>query len=397
MTRLEDWQSSENQPVNATTALRLSQSVQEMFKPNTNFAGQGDLFQALDFGTGADLYRSAAYTGDRLSASTFMTDEPEQKTDAPKLDPAFESLRRPSVLRTKEDEANWAKTQELLKLGKDESATHIGLPPEVIADMQKKGQASKLEIVGLSADSDQKPELIAQGFKFPNVVEIYKQEFEHKYRGKELATMEKDIPKEKWDEAYKAFPELKQLGEKDATRLMKAIIANELDHYGAEDVTQDAAAKTGHGGGLHRQSIGYGQISPDGIRDMAKQFDQEVAQHHRTSNPLAKYEKMSDDQLAKELANPANAPLFVAAHMALDMKNLNKHKSEELHVTPAALGYWYNADMAYAKSDKNHEHLMTKKEAQAKHIPYDPALPTDTVLEKSEHAKNIRKWLEKVN
>ncbi|MBS1955744.1 MAG: hypothetical protein JST89_16290 [Cyanobacteria bacterium SZAS-4] len=242
----------------------------------------------------------------------------------------------------------------------------------------------------------EQPELIAQGIDFPNVVEIYKNEFEHKYRGRELATIEKDIPKEKWNIAYQAFPELKQLGEKTAVMLMKAIIANELDHYGGEDVTQDAVASTGHGGGLHGRSIGYGQISPDGVRNMAKQFDWEVAHHQRAVNPLAKYEKMNDDKLAQELANPANTPLFVAAHIALDLKNLNRH-ARELQVTPAALGYWYNADMVYAKLDKKHEHLMTKKEAKAKHIQYDPALPTDIVLQKSEHAANIRKWLEQVN
>lgn len=414
----------------------LSRSVQDFFQPiDRAIANRQEMPWALDFGTGADLYQSAAYTGERLSARSLMADDVEQKLDAQKIQAPSDALTRPSVIRTKEDEAIWDEMQKPHKLGKHESATHIGLSPEVIAEMQAKGQASKLEFFDSAAEGAlaalQKPSaeqvliassitpgvpnleqmqqypdihsdsstsidesLIAQGFTFPNAVDIYKKEIEHKYRGKELATMEKDIPKEKWDEAYKAFPELNQLGEKDATNLMKAIIANELDHYGAEDLTEDAVAKTGHGGGFHGQSIGYGQISPDGIRDMAKQFDKAVENHQRASNPLAKYEKMTDDKLAQELANPANAPLFVAAHIALDLQNLTHH-AKELHPTPEALGYWYNADMAYAKSDKKHEHLMTKKEAKAKHISYDPALPTDTVLEKSEHAENIRKWLEK--
>lgn len=238
-------------------------------------------------------------------------------------------------------------------------------------------------------------DVIAQGFRFHNPVDAYKKEFEHRYRGGELETMNKDIPAKAWDKAYKAFPELKQLGEKDATRLMKAITANELEHYDPLDLGEDAAAKTGHGGGLHGKTIGYGQISPDGFRDIARQLDKEVQSHQRTSNPLAKFEKMNNDQLAQELVNPANTPLFVAAHVALDLHTLNRHKNE-LPVTPESLGYFYNADMAYAKSDKHHEHLLTKKEAQAKNIPYDPALPTDDVLHRSEHAANIRKWLEKV-
>src|SRR3990167_1869011 len=79
---------------------------------------------------------------------------------------------------------------------------------------------------GFSFDQATSPDgpndVIAQCFKFPNPVDAYKTKIEHHYRGRELETMSKDIPAKAWDEAYKAFPELKQLGEKDATRLMKA-------------------------------------------------------------------------------------------------------------------------------------------------------------------------------
>ncbi len=128
-------------------------------------------------------------------------------------------------------------------------------------------------------------DVIAQGWQLPNPKEWYKHEIEHKYRGNEQATMDKDIPAKAWDEAYKAFPELKQLGEKDATKLMKAIIANELDHFGPEDLGQDTGAASGHGGSLHKYSLGFAQISPDGLRDMAKQFDAEVRAHHLASTP----------------------------------------------------------------------------------------------------------------
>lgn len=131
----------------------LSRSAQNLFQPISRaIANSGDTSWALDFGTGADLYRSAAYTGERLSASIFMTDETEQKLDAPKIQPASDALTRPSVIRTKEDEAIWDKMQEPHKLGKHESATHIGLSPEVIAEMQKKGQASKLEFFDSTAE-----------------------------------------------------------------------------------------------------------------------------------------------------------------------------------------------------------------------------------------------------
>ncbi|HEY9785743.1 MAG TPA: hypothetical protein V6D17_10100 [Candidatus Obscuribacterales bacterium] len=105
---------------------------------------------------------------------------------------------------------------------------------------------------------------------------------------------------------------------------------------------------------------------------------------------------MNNDQLAQALANPVNTPLFVAAHMALDLHTLNRHKNE-VHVTAEALGYFYNADRVYARSDTKHEHLLTKEEAKSKNIPSNPAWPTEYVLQHSEHAGNIRKWLEKVH
>ena len=48
-----------------------------------------------------------------------------------------------------------------------------------------------------------KDNVLAQGFSFPNPVEAYKKEVEHHYRGKELATMDKEIPDKAWGEAYK--------------------------------------------------------------------------------------------------------------------------------------------------------------------------------------------------
>jgi hypothetical protein len=55
-----------------------------------------------------------------------MADETEQKLEAPKVQPAADSLTQPNSIRTKEDEAIWAKMQEPHKIGEHESATHIG-------------------------------------------------------------------------------------------------------------------------------------------------------------------------------------------------------------------------------------------------------------------------------
>lgn len=239
-------------------------------------------------------------------------------------------------------------------------------------------------------------EVIAQGFNLPNPKEWFKTEVEHKYRGKEQATMDEQIPAKNWVDAYSAFPELAQLGEKNATKLMKAIIANELEHYDPLDLGEDAAAKTGHGGAFHSRSVGFAQITADGIRDMARQLDAQLEHHERAANPLERFKNLNNDQLTKALVNPANAPLLIAAHIALDLKTLNRHQNE-FAATPETLGYFYNADRAYAKSDKAHAHLLTKEEAQAKQIPNDIAWPTEYVLQHSEHAANIRRWLEKVH
>lgn len=185
------------------------------------------------------------------------------------------------------------------------------------------------------------------------------------------------------------------LGQQDAIRLMKAIVANELNHYGQKDLAEDAIAMAGHGSLIHDRTIGFGQIKPDGVKDMSRQLDRELKSHERTSNPLARFEYLNDARVAQELVKPVNTPLFVAAHIAIDLKTLNRHKNE-LHVSLEALGYFYNADLGYARSDKYREQLMTRKEANAKKISFNPSLPTDTILQRSEHAANIRKWLKKI-
>ncbi len=153
MTALEDFKTQEQQDFGASSARQLSQSVQDLFKTCGDLRAQKALPEGLDFGTGPDLYGSAAYTGGRLPASIVMADNTEENLEASKIKAPSESLARPSVIRTREDEAIWDEMQKPHKLGKHESATHIGLTPEVIAEMQKKGQASKLEFFDSTASS----------------------------------------------------------------------------------------------------------------------------------------------------------------------------------------------------------------------------------------------------
>ncbi len=429
----------------------LSRSVQDFYQPIADLNVRQDLPWALDFGTGADLYRLPAYTGERLSASAFMADDVEQKLDAPKIQPPSDSVARPSVIRTKEDEAIWDEMQKPHKLGKHESATHIGLSPEVIADMQKKGQASKLEFFDSKADDAlaalQKPPaeqiLIAQNVDMQQVIsdmprggtllpepwmvnlssdvlgalgqmglsfasekfnamlaaikEVVVKPIEHPYRGHELEKLA-TIPEHAWDAAYKAFPDIKQIGgltPQETTRTMKAIIANELTFYGPEDKIQDIISDYGQGNLISGKTIGFAQIAPKGVRDLSEEFDKEVKAGARTSNPLNKLAALDNNELSKALQKPENIPLLVAANISHNVRMFDRHKNE-VETNPLTLGFGYNPDHVFAKSDTERKYLLTKKEAEQKGIPYNPALPTQDVLSVSEHAHNIAKWLQKL-
>jgi len=385
-----------------------------------------------------------------------MTDEPEQKTDAPKLDPAFDSLRRPSVIRTPEEEAIWAKTQELHKLGKDESATHIGLTPELIADMKKKGQASKLEFFDSAAESAlealqqpprEKQTLLASNSeakdvvsdmtrgglpisgtllpepwmvklagdligpltqiastmtasKFQEIQDSVKNAvvnpIEHPFRGHEEETLAL-MPKASWSEAFKAFPDLQKSGlsEVQCVKLMKAIVGNELTFYGPEDKAQDAICAAGQGHFIMKQTVGFAQIAPDGIRKVSAEFDEQVKNGTRSANPLAKLAALSDDELAKAMLKPENVPVMVAANLSHNVGMFANHK-DEVKINPLTLGYYYNPDCVYAQTDIEHQHVLSKKDAERKGISTVSALPSTKVLAASEHAHNIEKWLKRL-
>ncbi len=110
-------------------------------------------------------------------------------------------------------------------------------------------------------------------------VDAYRYGFEHPYRGRELNNMA-TIPAQSWSQAFNAFPELKTIGrlsEQSATQLMKALVANELDHYDWRDKLTDSVAVAAHGQSKFGEiTVGFAQISAKGVRDMANDFDKEV-------------------------------------------------------------------------------------------------------------------------
>jgi len=79
-----------------------------------------------------------------------MTEDAEKKIESQKLQAPSDALARPSVIRTKEDEALWERMNARHILGKDESATDL----LCISDDDK--AKSKLEITGIQDNKVQK-------------------------------------------------------------------------------------------------------------------------------------------------------------------------------------------------------------------------------------------------
>lgn len=226
-----------------------------------------------------------------------------------------------------------------------------------------------------------------EGWKF--VQEQYAKNVEHRYRGQELEKIN-SIPAQAWDVACKAFPELKRLGEKEAILLMKALIANELDHYSnKKDGPEDACAKAGLGEQVKDLTIGWAQITPEGVHRLAQELEKEVKNGKRSGDPLSTYAHMDYKHLALALEDPKQLPLFVAANLA---HNVRMYINHEIEPDERNLAYGYNPDMQFDVHDKKHEHPLTKKESKS--LQTDKAmLPTDDVLGKSEHVANVQKWL----
>jgi len=380
-----------------------------------------------------------------------MSEDAEQKIDEPQIQPPPDTLIRPDCIRTKEDEAIWSKMQEPHKLGEHESATHIGLTPEVIAEMQKKGQASKLEFFDSKAEEAlaalQKPQvdrmLIASNIvpgaqnlesksqysdiqtdsPTPSPDAILAQnlgakakrgyqdvrnqalgvdivrvaappDIGHPFAGKELIMMRR-IPESVWNDAATLFPELTGRGitKERSPLLIKSILANELRNYDLKDQADDVSVQmTGSpvpklGRAADDATLGYSQISVDGVRKLSREFPQ-------VKEYLTKHGYPPGHEL-KALTDPKIAPILIAGNMAHTAKMYENHG---VPVTEQSLAYGFNPDISFSREDTNHDKPLTPKavrhlEREGKHA--DKALlPTASVLNASPHVENIHDWLE---
>ncbi len=325
-----------------------------------------------------------------------MADEVEQKLDAPKIQAPSDAVAPPSVIRTKEDEAIWEQMQQPHKLGEHESATHIGLSAEVIAEMQAKGQGSKLELFDSMADDAlealQKPAteqvLIASNITpgLPNIKQIQQyqdiqsdseapkitQIFEYNgglptlvpspeqlglkplidtasevaglavekqwnpYRG-EITSKMNEIPASAWHQAYEAFPQFKKAGltEKQATEVMQAIVRNELYNYDKFDQADEN----------HARETGKPMHYPQRKDDNAATLGVSQLSINAVRERLAEYPEQLKSLVGKEvqaLLDPRIAPLLVASTLAHDIEMFTRHR---VPVTEQSLAYIYNPDI----------------------------------------------------
>lgn len=208
------------------------------------------------------------------------------------------------------------------------------------------------------------------------VKNAYKYNFEHPFRGREIENLNK-IPPEAWRVAFNAFPEMQsiaKLNEKNATRLMKAIIANELEHYDGMDTLEDYVANAAPDK-VASLTVGFPQMTAIGIQHEAQELENQVAKGKRVDNPLAQFVGAPISDVVKALEDPQNAPLFVAANLA---HNARMYENNKYPITLATLGYGFNPDLPDPTG--KHKHNM---------------LPRMQELNTSTHAKNIEKWLTK--
>ncbi len=381
-----------------------------------------------------------------------MADETEQKLDAPKIRPTSDALTRPSVIRTKEDEAIWDEMQKPHKLGKHESATHIGLSPEVIAEMQKKGQGSKLELFDSKADEAlavvqklaTEQVLIASNIS-PNVpnleqlqqyqeiqsdsdvqntdAKLAKNLREHAlgtdivrvavpsgagdralfpYRGSEnmrLSDCTKQNP-QAWEEALNAYPKLREyLSTPDGARLMKALVRNELHWYDPKDALGDGMARAGKPD--YTETLGYAQITPKGIHE----FETGVINGQQVLKPdpqlsefLAGKGYSGAGHEAKALEDPSCVPMILAAKL-----NTLVHVYEKsgTPINARTLAYGYNADVYYNPSKPGSYHAAAYPGADSveKRLGNLKAFPiiSEDVLKTSIHLRNVESQMSKIH
>lgn len=169
-----------------------------------------------------------------------------------------------------------------------------------------------------------------------------------------------NIPDTEWSKAYTQFPELtSRLSRTQATRLMKALVLNELEHADPRDWTQETLSHAVVVPDVW--TLGFTQLSTKAVRERSQEFPEQLSRykgHERAA-----------------LIDPAQAPYLVAATLAHYVKQFQKYNYP---INESTLGYAYNPDLRKPDGMKN-------------------IMPGDSELSRSSHARNVRRWIDFLN
>lgn len=353
-----------------------------------------------------------------------MTDEVEQKLDAPKIQPPSDAVKSAGQFTDKDKLGTWVDATESNRTTQKDSATMESLTEEKIAEIKAKGGFQKFELFDSKAEEAlaalQKPSteqiLIASNItpNIPNLEQIQQyQDIQsdseqpkiaqysdgymppptlvpsleqlglkpvidaatdqaalnavrtwNPYRGEINAEMSK-IPEAAWQQAYEAFPQFKQAGlsEQQAKEVMQAIIRNELYNFDGFDKADQEHART----------TGKPMHFPQRKDDNAATLGHAQLSINAVRERLAEYPEQLKGLPGSEvqaLLNPKFAPLLVAATLAHDIEMFNRHK---VPVTEQSLAYIYNPDIQ--KNGKNQ------------------ILPNQADLDASAHVRHVMRQL----
>lgn len=219
----------------------------------------------------------------------------------------------------------------------------------------------------------------------------------HPFAGHELDIVS-NIPDRAWNVAASLFPEFTRAGidPERIQKLCKAILANELEHYDRSDQADDTSVRVAGsplprpGRSAEDATLGYAQISVNGVKKLSQKFPQVL--EYLTKCGYAPGQEMN------ALNDPKIAPVLIAANLA---QTANMYQRHHIPVNEQTLGYGFNPDISFNKTDAERKNPLTASEAELVRnlgaTTEKAILPSPSILEKSEHVLNIRRWLERLN
>jgi hypothetical protein len=404
------------------------------------------------------IYRSAAYTGKGSFEGSAMSDEVEKKIENPPTARSLEEIVRASQFTDTSKQNSWSEATADYRTTQKDSATMEALSDQKIAEIKANGGFQKFELFDSKAEAAlealQKPAteqaLIASNIA-PNIPNFeQKQQYqdiqsdltapipdsivakslrehalgtdivrmttgpdiEHKiwpYRGQEkyrLAECTASDPKA-WEHAYEAFPKLSaHLSAAQATKVMKALVWNELNCYSFEDAGQDAEAKRGTMEPTSKETVGYAQISPRAIKEFETGKTANGATLREPYPQLAEYFQSKgynkEGYQSQVLEDPTCIPMIVAAKLESLCDYYDSHRDKvtggKIEINSQSLVYGFNADVFYNPHNKanpgfHSNPLPVVAQQMETRLGNEKAFPTSdpNVLSASRHLQNVSK------